>query len=138
MKTNPQPTSDASHSPLATEPVPYRGEQRARAWLPSVDILETPENIVVIADMPGVDGDDVEVTLDKGVLTISGAVGSSAPEGFQLAYREYEPRDFQRSFTVPDAIDQEHVAAEVRNGVLTLTLPKAKEAKPRRIQVKAS
>ena len=120
---------------------PERDERRAaasdRPRAPRCDILEHEDRIVVVADMPGVDRESVDITLDKGVLVLRGTVRGEVPDGFQPVLMEYQPATWERSFTLPDAIDPERVEATVANGVLTLTLPKAKEARPRRIEVKA-
>ena len=109
----------------------------ARVYAPRCDIRETAEALIVVADVPGVDRESVEITLDRGVLTLRAARTAEAHEGFQPLLIEYEPGSYERSFTLPDAIDQERVSATVANGVLTLTLPKAKSARPRRIEVHA-
>ncbi len=108
-----------------------------RTWTPRCDILETDAAIVVVADMPGVDHDGVEITLDKGVLNLRGTVVDDRPQDMNLLLGEYDVADYARSFTLPDAIDAAAVSAQVANGVLTLTLPKATSAQPRRIEVKA-
>ncbi len=102
-----------------------------------MDIWEQDDALVVTADLPGCDESSVDITLEKGVLTIRGLPKIDTPEGFTLVYREYEPAEYLRTFTLPDEIDRPGVSAVVRHGVLTLTLPKAKEVQPRRIAVKA-
>ncbi|MBA3684773.1 MAG: Hsp20/alpha crystallin family protein [Planctomycetes bacterium] len=116
--------------------VSNEGTQRRRR-APAVDIWEQDHALVVTADLPGCDEASVEITLEKGVLTLRGTPTSDYPEGFTLVYGEYEPAEYVRTFTLPDEIDRSGVSAVVRNGVLTLTLPKAKEVQPRRIAVKA-
>ncbi len=111
--------------------------RETKAFLPSADILETDEAILLRLDMPGVTESDVAITLEKNVLSLRGVVSAEAPEGYSLSYREYETGDYERSFSVSDAIDQERIEASMQNGVLTLTLPKAAPAKTRRISVKA-
>jgi HSP20 family molecular chaperone IbpA len=96
------------------------------AFVPRVDISETDEAIHLTADMPGVDESSVEVTLENRVLTVTGYVEPEWPEGHQLAYAEYRIGDFERTFSVTDAIDQEAIEATVRDGVLRLVMPKAK------------
>ena len=111
---------------------------RARkAYVPRADIYETSDNIVVVADMPGIDENSVDITLEKNVLTISGYVEPEAPENLSLAFAEYEVGDYQRSFTLSNQIDQANIEATVKNGVLRLHLPKAGPAKARKITVKA-
>jgi HSP20 family molecular chaperone IbpA len=105
---------------------------------PAVSLRETDDAILVEADFPGVKADQVQVTVNQGVLTLRGTTGGEPRSGFQLVYQEYAEGDFQRSFTLPSEIDTEGIKATSKNGVLTLTLPKAKEAQPRRIAVNAS
>jgi HSP20 family molecular chaperone IbpA len=108
-----------------------------RAYVPRADIYETDEEIVVVADMPGVDENAVDITLEKNVLTINGYVEPEAPEAYSLGYAEYEVGDYQRSFTLSNYIDQNNIQATVKNGVLELRLPKAGPAKAKKITVKA-
>ena len=107
------------------------------AFVPRADIYETDEAIVVIADMPGVDENSLDITLEKGVLTLNGVVEPEAPEGYQLAYAEYRVGDYVRSFSLSDEIDQESIEATLKDGVLRLTLPKITEARTKKIAVKA-
>ncbi len=103
------------------------GAERTRdrlAFVPRVDIYETEENIVVVADMPGVDEKSVDITLEKNVLTINGYVELVQPENYSLAYAEYRVGDYERSFTLSNEIDQDNIEATLKDGVLTLTLPK--------------
>jgi HSP20 family molecular chaperone IbpA len=108
-----------------------------RAYVPRADIYETDEEIVVMTDMPGVDENAVDITLEKNVLTINGYVEPEAPEDYSLGYAEYEVGDYQRSFTLSNYIDQTNIQATVKNGVLELRLPKAGPAKAKKITVKA-
>lgn len=107
-----------------------------KVYTPKVDILETESAILVAADMPGVDQDSVEVTLEKGVLTIDGRVEWQEPKSHDLVYREYGVGDYHRAFSLSDAIDQDKIEARVKDGVLRLTLPKAGPARARQIEVK--
>jgi HSP20 family protein len=106
-------------------------------YVPRVDIYESADDIVVVADMPGVDESSVNITLEKNVLTINGYVEPEEPENYSLAYAEYEVGDYRRSFTLSNQIDQENIKATVKNGVLRLWLPKAAVARSRKIAVKA-
>jgi len=108
-----------------------------RTFVPVVDILETDKNIILVADMPGVDENSVDITLEKNVLSINGGVEEKTHEGHSLAYSEYRIGDFSRSFTLTDEIDKENIQAAVKDGVLRLTLPKAKPT-TRKIAVKAA
>jgi len=116
------------------------GSERTRArkaYAPRVDIYETNNEIVVLADMPGVDESSVDITLEKNVLNINGYVEPDHPHNCSLAYAEYEVGDYQRNFTLSDEIDRDNIQATVNNGVLSLHLPKAGPAKTRKINVKA-
>lgn len=110
-----------------------------RVYLPNVDILSDLEGIIIIADMPGVDEKDMEITLEKNVLTISGYISSAilAPEGYELVHSEYGVGDYHRSFTIPDEIDRDNIEAALKHGVLSVRLPKAPEAQARKISIKA-
>lgn len=120
------------------ERVAQRGEDRPRTVLrPRVDIRETAAVIAVTVDLPGCDQQAVEVDVDRGVLSLRATPRDEAPAGLTPLWREYGDRVYERSFTLPDAIDASGVKAVMRDGVLTLTLPKAKEAQPRRIAVDA-
>jgi HSP20 family protein len=107
------------------------------AFVPRADIYETDEAIVVVADMPGVGEDTLDITLEKGVLTLNGVVEPETPEGYQLAYAEYRVGDYVRSFSLSNEIDQEAIEATLKDGVLRLTLPKITEARTKKIAVKA-
>jgi HSP20 family molecular chaperone IbpA len=116
------------------------GTERTRdrlAFVPRADIYETGEAIVVVADMPGIDENSVEITLENNVLTINGYVEAMQPESHSLAYAEYEVGDYQRAFTLSDQIDRDGIEAVVKDGVLRLHLPKVAEAKKRKISIKA-
>jgi HSP20 family protein len=116
------------------------GTERTRSrpvYAPRVDIVETPDALEILADMPGVTRESVEVTLEQRVLTISGRAQASPPEGLAPLYLEYEPGDYERAFTLSDAIDPAGIEARVRDGVLHLRLPKAGPAKRQRIEVRA-
>ena len=117
-----------------------RGAERTRdrpVYLPRVDIVETADALEVLADMPGVTRDSVEVTLEQRVLTVRGRAEVAAPEGLAPLHLEYEPGDYERVFALSDAVDPAGIKARVRGGVLHLRLPKAGPAELRRIEVKA-
>jgi len=98
--------------------------REGREFLPAADIFEANDRVVLTADMPGVSADRVDITLERNVLTISGEVGADAPENLPLVYREYDVGRFVRSFTLSSEVDRDGIEARMRNGVLTLTLPK--------------
>ena len=130
--------TDQELKPQAKEEAPTKGERvrPGRVFLPAVDIFETPQALVLVADMPGVKGDGVTLGLKENVLTIHGQV-SPPPEKETLLSQEYALGDYYREFQVGELIDKDKIEATVKNGVLTLTLPKAEKAKPRRIEVKS-
>lgn len=105
---------------------------------PAVDITETDTSVVVTADMPGVDASGVEISVERGVLTIRGRSRLTPPKDFRPLHQEWEPCDYERRFTIAESLDRDAIAASMRNGVLRLELPKAKEAQPRRIPVSAA
>lgn len=108
-----------------------------RVFIPRTDIIEKADSIILIADMPGVDEQNVDITLEKGVLTMHGTVNAEAyHQDYRVAYAEYGIGDFRRSFTVTDEIDQDKIEATVKDGVLRLILPKAEKTKPKKITVK--
>jgi HSP20 family protein len=105
---------------------------------PAVDIFETPDEIVVRADLPGVSPDALDVKLEGDELTIEGRVEAKEYEGLKPLYVEYGVGGYLRRFTVGEAIDREQIKAQLQTGVLTLRLPKAERARSRRIAVQAS
>jgi HSP20 family protein len=108
----------------------------ARAFMPNADIFETEDALTVVLEMPGVDRDHIDIGLDNGILTVEGKIDFGKYEGLQPVYSEYNIGPFRRSFRISSQIDQDKIKAEMRDGVVTLTLPKAEEAKPRRIEVR--
>jgi len=118
---------------------PEKGERTRtrRVYTPAVDIIERKDDIIVIADMPGVDEKSVDITIEKNVLTISGAVEAVIPENRTMYVNEYGIGDYQRVFTLTDEVDKEKIQASAKNGVLRIVLPKAEALKTRKIAVKA-
>ncbi len=108
-----------------------------RAFVPRVDIYETNDAIILIADMPGVTSDSLEITLEQGVLTLDGYVDTPDPEDHALAYAEYRVGDYVRSFTLSNQINQDAIEATLKDGVLHLQLPKEKPTS-RKITVSSS
>jgi len=103
---------------------------------PAVDVVETADAFVVTADLPGVDHDGVQVGLEDGVLTLDAVISAQAPDpGWRLAHAEYRSGSFHRRFRLTDRIDADAISARMRDGVLTLTLPKSEQHRPRRIEV---
>jgi len=121
-----------AQTPLETERTRNR-----RVYVPKVDIYETKNSIVLIVDMPGVDEQAVDISLEKNILTITGNVEPGAYAGKTLVYSEYDTGDYQRAFTISDEIDQDRIEATVKNGVLRLVLNKAEKAKVKKIAITA-
>jgi HSP20 family protein len=110
--------------------------QQRPIFVPAVDIFENKESLVLIADMPGVTNDGVEIHLEDSELTIRGKVVEEQ-ESATTVYTEYRSGDYYRSFTLSNVIDQAKIQASMKDGVLKVMLPKAEEAKPRKIKVNA-
>lgn len=105
-------------------------------WVPRVDVKEEKDRFVLYADLPGIDPDDIEVSMDKGILTIKGERGSeSTQETDRFSRIERSYGSFHRRFALPDSADPEGIQARGRNGVLEIVIPKRPESAPRRIQV---
>ncbi len=115
-------------SPEATQQV---------VFTPRVDILETEEELTLFVDMPGVKPEDVDVRFENGELHLHGRVAPRLPHAGWLA-AEYGVGDFCRMFTVSEAVDADKIAAELKDGVLTVHLPKSAAVKPRRIAVQGA
>ena len=101
----------------------------------TTDIFEADGALTMVLEMPGVNKGNVDINIEDGVLTIEGRLDFSKYEGMQPVYTEYNIGNYRRSFTLSNKIDQAKISAEMKDGVLTLLLPKAEEAKPRRITV---
>jgi HSP20 family protein len=108
-----------------------------KLFVPLTDIIDNGDEILVIADVPGVNEKAVEVTLEKNLLTIHAAPPVETVEKYSLTYSEYSVGDFERKFVVSEDVDRERIDAKVKNGVLTVHLPKAGPSKSRKIEVKA-
>ena len=106
-----------------------------RYYVPYADIYETDDALCVVMEMPGVEKKDLNVALENSVLRVDGQINFSKYEGMEPVYTEYNIGHYLRSFTLSNKVDQEQISAQLDDGVLTLTLPKAKEAQPRRISV---
>jgi HSP20 family protein len=109
-----------------------------RAFVPRADIYETDNEIIVLADIPGANEQNVDITLEKNVLTIVAYIDPIRSGDYDIAYAEYEEGDYQRSFRLSDEIDRDKIEASVSDGVLRLRLPKSQEAAARKISVKSS
>ncbi len=105
-------------------------------FTPKCGIWETADNVLLEVELPGVDEKGVDVKLEDGVLTILGEVTKHEVDGYSRSYAEYETGNFERSFRITEEIDADKIAATIRNGLLTLSLPKREAVKPKRISVK--
>jgi HSP20 family protein len=108
----------------------------ARIYVPTADIYETEDALRVDLEMPGVSKSNVDVRVEDGVLTVEGRLDFSKYQGLQPLYTEYNIGHYSRTFRISTQIDQNKIGAEMKDGVLSLILPKVEEAKPRTIQVK--
>lgn len=127
-----------THELSVREKQEVRGEETTRpgrSYQPDVDIYETPDALVLRADMPGVDEQALAVQLDNGILTLEGPVEIGEYESLTPAYTEYNVGNYLRRFSLSRDIDPDRIAARVTHGVLEVTLPKVERAKPRQIQV---
>lgn len=109
--------------------------RETRVYTPAVDIIEKTNDIVIMADMPGVDEKSVDVTLEKDLLTIYGKIEPDVPVNHKLVVAEYGIGDYQRTFTLSSEIDKDHIHATLRDGVVKVVLPKAEKEKTRKIPV---
>lgn len=109
-----------------------------RLYRPLTDIVETEDGVELLVEMPGVSSDDVELEVERRVLTIKGHAQVTSPEGFTLGYTEYGEGDYERSFTLSEDLDGSGIRAEIKNGVLSVKLPRAQQARPQRITVRAA
>jgi HSP20 family protein len=119
-----------------TEVEPTRG---GRTYIPTVDIVEHKDELLLIADVPGATRDGIDIDYERGQLTVQARVAPrQAADRTNYLLQEYGVGDFCRSFQVGEGIDADKIYAEVADGVLTVHLPKAAELKPRRIEVKSA
>ncbi len=107
----------------------------ARIFLPMTDIYETPDALVVVLEMPGVEKSNVSIQVEDGALKVEGRLELGKYQGLVPLYTEYNIGHYSRSFRLSSKIDQSKIAAEMKDGVILLKLPKIEEAKPRTIKV---
>ena len=106
-----------------------------RYFVPAADIFETEDSLVVVMEIPGVEKKDVEINLENDTLRVEARIDYGKYDGLDPLYAEYNVGHFTRSFALSSKLDQDKIGAELTDGVLTLTLKKAKEALPRRIAI---
>lgn len=131
-----------------TQPAPQNRDTQAggggqkqgqeRALLPPVDVVEDAGGITLYADLPGVTRDNLSLHLETDSLTIEGAVALDVPQDMQSSHADVTLPRYRRVFTLSKELDAEQASAELKNGVLTLRIPKAQHAQPRRIEVKVA
>jgi HSP20 family protein len=113
------------------------GTAQRSVYRPAVDILDAPNEVVVLADVPGVDENHLDITLDKNVLTLRGTVEPTSFEGHTPFQSEYGVGDFERTFTLSDDVSRDGIEASVKDGVLQLKLPKTAKSARQKINVVA-
>lgn len=107
-----------------------------RTFIPDVDILEDASNLYIFADMPGADDKGVNITLENDVLTIEAQVADQSVEAHNLTYTEYGIGDYYRAFTLNESFERDKIEAKMKNGVLSIVLPKAESVRTRSIPIK--
>jgi len=128
----PSPLPVPAQAPLA---VPESEPEPRLLFTPPIDIYETPEGLVLYADLPGVTADSLDLQVQDKRLTLYGRVHQSTGAAVRVLHQEYQTGDFLRSFILSDEVDHERIQAKLNNGVLRVELPRAARAKPRRIDV---
>lgn len=113
-------------------------EEKTRVTVPELDIIEGEAEFLVRADMPGARTEDIEINLDRDVLTVHAKAVPAEVRDLPLVYAEFEPADYELTLRVSRAVDREKITAELKDGVLTLRLGKAEEVKPQKIPVKTA
>lgn len=131
-------SDDTLEKTEATEVTRTEPTRSGRRYRPTVDIIERANELTLLADVPGVSGDGIDINFEKGTLTIHGKVPPRSYEDGEMLLQDYGVGDFYRTFQVSETIDATGITAECANGVLTVHLPKVEAAKPRKITAKAS
>jgi HSP20 family protein len=104
-------------------------------YIPYTDIFEESDALIVVMEIPGVDRNDINIHVDKDILSVEAKINHAQYDGLTPVYTEYNIGHYSRSFTLSNEIDQEGITAKTEDGVVTLRLPKSKEAPPRRIEI---
>jgi HSP20 family molecular chaperone IbpA len=120
------------------QPQQAQRQQDTRAMLPRVDVLEDETGITLLADLPGVPKDQLELKVEGDSLLIEGQVTPSTPEGLEPVYAEVRVPRYRRTFTLSRELDTSRIQANLKDGVLNLRIPKQEHAQPRRISVQVS
>lgn len=137
LETHEMSKSSQSLSVQEKKEVASSGEKTipARTFTPAADIFETQEALTVVLEIPGVEKKDLDVQLENDLLRIEGRIDFKKYDGLEPLYSEYNVGHFARSFSLSSQIDAKRITAALEDGVLTLTLPKAEDARPRRIAI---
>jgi HSP20 family protein len=122
---------------VKNEPETVERTRGGQVYRPNVDILEAPNELTLVADMPGVDNESIDIDFEEGLLAIQGKVKERYEKETHFLLREYGIGDFYRTFRVSERIDVAGIHAECKDGVLTVHLPKVEAAKPRKIAVQS-
>jgi HSP20 family molecular chaperone IbpA len=131
------PETSISQKQEAPLGVPVEATRARPVFLPCTDIYERENEMIVVAEMPGVGRDAADVSLEAGELRIAGRIEKATVDGHQLAYAEYETGDYERTFRISGQIDADHIDATMKNGILRIVLPKSKQATPQKITIKS-
>lgn len=130
--SRPDPESDHFAEGPPTEPAPAR-----YVFTPPIDIFENEEGLVLRADLPGVEKETLDLQIQDNRLTLFGRVTHYPPPSARIAHQEYQVGDYLRSFILSDQVDYDRITAKLVQGVLEITLPRAPQAEPRRIQIQS-
>ena len=112
-----------------------RQAQLFSGWTPALDLYQNNDNVVAVVELPGMRKEDIDISLHDGMLTIAGERQSTSSEGENAERTERFSGKFRRSITLPTRVDAGKVSATYKDGILTVTLPKAEEAKPKKVEV---
>lgn len=132
-----QPLTTVPQNSVEPAGEPGRSEPQV-VFTPPIDIFETEDGLVLLADLPGVSGETLELQVQDNKLTLFGRVEPMIPEGARLMHQEYRVGHFLRSFILSDEVDHERISAKLNQGVLEVQLPRLKRSEPRRIHVATS
>jgi HSP20 family molecular chaperone IbpA len=130
--------TSSSSSPTAQARQQPAQQQQQPHVVPPVDVFETESAITLLADLPGVQRDKLQVRVDGDTLVVEATASTAGPENLQLVVGEAQYPTYRRQFTLSRELDTGRIEAQLRDGVLRLTIPKAEEARPRRVQVQVS
>ncbi len=135
MKATPHEIERRDASPVSQTDVK---EANGRNIIPDVDIIEKADHYLLIADMPGVDEKTLDITVEKDLLMIRGRMFITIPENHRAVKSEFRSGNYQRAFRIYEEIDRDGIKAVYRNGVLKLTIPKAEDAKVKKIEIESA